>query len=71
MDFTNWKWLNESPIIMADGDIAIVAPPHTDWFNDPIPKEGKQSTPVANAQFYYIDVAGDFVFKAKVRPNHR
>ncbi len=71
MDLTNWKWLNESPIITADGDIAIVAPPRTDWFNDPIPKEGKLSAPVANAPFYYTEVAGDFVFTAKVRPNHR
>ena len=71
MDFTNWKWLNESPIIMADGDIAIVAPPRTDWFNDPVPKAGKLSAPVFNAPFFYTDVEGDFVFRAKVRPNHR
>ena len=71
MDFTNWKWLNESPVIMADGDIAIVAPERTDWFNDPVPKDGKLSAPVANAPFYYTEVSGDFVFRAKVRPNHR
>ena len=71
MDLTNWKWLNESQIMIADGDIAIAAPERTDWFNDPVPKDGKLSAPVFNAPFYYMDVTGDFVFKAKVRPNHR
>ena len=26
---------------------------------------------MANAPFYYTEVKGDFVFRAKVRPNHR
>ena len=65
MDLTNWKWLNESPIITADGG-EYLRPDET-----ALPKEGKLSAPVANAPFYYTEVAGDFVFTAKVRPNHR
>ena len=71
MDFTQWKWLNESRYITINGEIAITAPAKTDWFNDPVPKDGKLSAPVANAPFLYLDVEGDFVFRAKVRPNHR
>lgn len=29
------------------------------------------SAPVANAPFLYTEVTGDFIFRAKVRPNHR
>ena len=71
MDFINWKWLNESQVMEANGEIAIAAPAKTDWFNNPIPENGAYSAPVANAPFYYIEVEGDFVFKAKVRPNHK
>ena len=71
MDFINWKWLNESQVMEANGEIAFAAPAKTDWFNNPIPENGAYSAPVANAPFYYIEVEGDFVFKAKVRPNHK
>ena len=71
MDFINWKWLNESQVMEANGEIAIAAPAKTDWFNNPIPENGAYSAPVANAPFYYTEVEGDFVFKAKVRPNHK
>ncbi len=71
MDLSNWKWLNESQIMMVNGETAIAAPAKTDWFNDPVPQDGKFSAPVANAPFYYTEVSGDFVFRAKVRPNHR
>lgn len=46
-------------------------PGHTDWFNNPVPEDGKLSAPVANAPFFYTEVTGDFVFRAKVRPNFR
>ena len=71
MDFSAWKWLNESQLINQNGETAIVAPGHTDWFNNPVPANGQLSAPVANAPFYYTDVTGDFVFRAKVRPNFR
>ncbi len=71
MNFKEWKWLNESQMMEINGEIAIAAPPQTDWFNNPVPENGTLSEPVANAPFYYTEVSGDFVFRAKVRPNHR
>ena len=71
MDFTEWKWLNESRMVTANGEIVILAPANTDWFNNPVPENGVLSVPVANAPFFYTEVTGDFVFRAKVRPNHR
>lgn len=67
----NWKWLNESTVVAENGEIVIAAPGHTDWFRDPIPKDGELSAPVANAPFLYQEVTGDFVFSAKVRPNFK
>ena len=71
MNFADWKWLNESRMIAENGEIAIAAPGETDWFNNPVPEDGKLTEPVANAPFFYTEVKGDFVFRAKVRPNHR
>lgn len=71
MNISNWKWLNESKMISENGEIAIQAPAYTDWFNNPVPENGELSAPVANAPFYYTEVEGDFVFRAKVRPNFR
>ena len=71
MNFADWKWLNESRMIAENGEIAIAAPAETDWFNNPVPEDGKLTEPVANAPFFYTEVRGDFVFRAKVRPNHR
>ena len=71
MNMTGWKWLNESQIINEGNEVVIYAPRHTDWFNNPVPEDGKLSAPVANAPFFYTEVTGDFVFRAKVRPNFR
>ena len=71
VSFAGWKWLNESRMMETNGEIAIAAPPRTDWFNNPVPEDGILPAPVANAPFFYTEVSGDFVFRAKVRPNHR
>ncbi len=71
MNFDEWKWLNESQVMIAGDELAIQAPARTDWFNNPVPEDGVLSAPVANAPFFYTEVEGDFVFRAKVRPNHR
>ena len=39
--------------------------------NRRVPENSVLSAPVANAPFFYTEVEGDFVFRAKVRPNHR
>ena len=71
MDISRWNWLNESQLMTIDGESVILAPALTDWFNNPVPEDGALSAPVANAPFLYTEVCGDFVFRAKVRPNHR
>lgn len=71
MNYADWKWLNESRIVNVNGEVAIAAPAKTDWFNNPVPVNGSFPAPVANAPFFYTEVRGDFVFRAKVRPNHR
>ena len=71
MDLQNWKWLNESQIIHEGDEVVIYAPAKTDWFNNPVPENGQLSAPVANAPFFYTEVMGDFVFRAKVRPNFK
>lgn len=72
MDFTDWKWINESRMINENGDIVIYAPAKTDWFNNPVPEDdGSLSAPVSNAPFFYTEVEGDFSFSVKVRPDHR
>lgn len=71
MNYAGWKWLNESRIVNVNGEVAIAAPAKTDWFNNPVPVNGSFPAPVANAPFFYTEVRGDFVFRAKVRPNHR
>ncbi len=71
MNYSRWGWLNESQMMEVNGEIAIIAPAGTDWFNNPVPEDGKLSAPAANAPFFYTEVTGDFVFRAKVRPNHR
>ena len=71
MDFAGWKWLNESSVTAENGEIAIAAPPRTDWFNNPVPENGALPAPVADAPVFYTEVRDDFVFRAKVRPNHR
>lgn len=71
MDFTAWKWLNESSINITGDEVEIYAPGNTDWFNNPIPElDGSLSSPVTNAPFFYTDVEGDFSFSCKVVPNH-
>lgn len=57
MDFTNWKWINESSIETNGDEVKIYAPANTDWFNNPIPNaDGSLSATVANAPFFYTDV---------------
>ena len=71
MNMQDWKWLNESSKIEAGSELVIHAPGKTDWFNNPVPENGELSAPVANAPFLYTEVEGDFVFRAKVRPNFK
>ncbi len=63
-----FKWMNESEI-SRDGDrIEIVAPPRSDYFRgrNTQSEDGAFSEAPANAPYYYTEVEGDFVLKAKL-----
>lgn len=49
LDFSGWKWLNESRLTEDGAELTIAAPPKTDWFNNPVPEDGELPEPVANA----------------------
>lgn len=66
MDFTNFKWVNESSAKYKDGVLTVYAPAQTDYFNSPVKENGFFPNPVANASLYYTELTGDFVFKTKV-----
>jgi len=69
MNFDSFKWLNESKLTVDGDTITIFAPPETDYFNSPVPENGKYAKPQADAPFFYTDIEGDFVVRAKVTPN--
>lgn len=71
MDFASFKWINESKLTMKNDVLSIYAPANTDYFNNPIPENGKLMKPQGDAPFYYTDIEGDFVIKAKVKPNFK
>jgi hypothetical protein len=56
-------------MITKEDEIAIYAPARTDYFNNPVPENGKFMKPQGNAPFFYEEIEGDFVLKAKARPN--
>ena len=64
MDFTNFKWLNETNYEITESGIEIYAPGNTDYFVNPV--NGKVT---ANAPFFYKEVKGDFILKAKIALN--
>ena len=63
-----FKWLNEGKMVQEGNRIEIVAPPKTDFFRgrNTQSEDGSFFEAPANAPFYYTDVEGDFVFRAKV-----
>lgn len=71
MEFTSFKWFNESEVVEKGDEIAIYAPARSDYFNNPIPENGKLMEPQENAPFYYKEIEGDFVIKVKVRPDFK
>jgi uncharacterized protein len=53
--------MNESCIREIENGIAVIAPPHSNSFVDPV-----SGTVMLSAPFYYREVEGNFVFRAKV-----
>ena len=62
MDFKDFKWTNATEFEEIANGISIYAPAETDYFVNPVDGEVK-----ANAPFFYKEVEGDFILKAKVR----
>ena len=64
----NFKWLNESKLSGSPNKITISATEKSDFFCNPgtVSEEGITPDSLCNAPFYYSDVSGDFVIKAKV-----
>lgn len=62
-----FKWLNESSMSEKNGQIIIEATPNSDYFchTGIVSEEGITPKSLTNAPFYYTEIAGDFVFKAK------
>ncbi len=61
MDFKDFQWTIESKFEETETGIDILAPAETDYFVNPADGEV-----VANAPFFYKEVEGDFILKAKV-----
>ncbi len=63
-----FDWMNESSFTEKEGRIEIYAPKGSDIFcsNGDVGEEGLTPETICNAPFYYTEVTGDFVMKAKV-----
>ena len=64
-----FKWLKEqSTITEENGKVTIIAPGQSDFFNGATEnnEEGFLPDQLSNAPFYYTEVEGDFVMRAKV-----
>lgn len=53
--------MNETAYEIIENGVEIFAPGNTDYFVNPV--NGKVT---ANAPFFYKEVEGDFIFKAKI-----
>ena len=66
-----FSWINESEVKITDDKIAIFAPEKTDYFNDPVLRDGVFPKPIANAPLLYTELTGDFVFTVKTTPTFK
>ncbi|MNW40195.1 hypothetical protein D3C74_173030 [compost metagenome] len=68
-DFENFSWLNESHITFEDDKMIMYAPEKTDIFcnNGAVSEEGITPESLTNAPFFYKEINGDFVMRAKVQ----
>lgn len=61
-----FRWINESRAEYKEGVLKVYALGKTDYFNSPVKVNGRYPDVVASAPFYYMNVTGDFVLRAKV-----
>jgi len=67
-DFRDFKWLNQSKAVFADGKLMLEAPQESDFFcnNGAISQSGITPETLYNAPFFYTEVEGDFVVRVRV-----
>jgi len=58
-----YSWINESELKVEGNKFYIKAMPKSDFFRNPI-----DGTVVANAQYLYREIEGDFLIRARVKP---
>ncbi|NLJ96408.1 MAG: DUF1349 domain-containing protein [Clostridiales bacterium] len=61
MNFNDYEWTIEAKHEIKENGIDIYAPANTDYFVNPV--DGKV---IADAPFFYKEVEGDFIFKARM-----
>ena len=63
-----FEWLNESKVIEEGNKIQVFATPNSDFFYSSTAAGDEGITPesLCNAPFYYTEIKGDFVMRAKV-----
>ncbi len=66
MDFTKFEWLNETDYEVQGDNLVITAPPMSDFFCGEDFQDENSPATLCNAPFFYTDVKGDFVLRAKV-----
>ncbi len=66
MDFSKFEWLNETDYEVQDDSLIITAPSFSDFFCGEDFQDENAPTTLCNAPFFYINVKGDFVLRAKV-----
>ena len=59
MNFSDFKWLNESNARINGNDVTIFAPGGTDFFNSPVLENGNAEIPQGNAPVFYKEITGD------------
>ena len=64
----NFQWMNESKLEKIGNKLILTAPPKTDFFCGSISEcdEGVLPAAMCNAPYYYTEIEGDFVLRAKV-----
>lgn len=69
----DFKWLNESKAIEGPGRITLLATEKSDFFcgYGSVGEDGITPDSLTNAPFYYTEVTGDFVIKARVSHDFR
>jgi regulation of enolase protein 1 (concanavalin A-like superfamily) len=62
--FKNFKWENQTEVLINDKSLVIKAAPSSNYFIDP-----SEGTADLSGQYFYLTCEDDFTLRAKVTPN--